>query len=99
MSLVEDGSQFGSIIRSQAGSSLATGATAKVSKVTVVSPTQAKVTYTILLDGQPVLKNQSGVAVFQNGKWKVGAASFCGLLTLENGGSTKNLPAACSAAG
>ena len=99
MSLLEDGSQFAPIIKAQAGSGLASGAAAKVSKVVVVSPTQAKVTYTILLAGQPVLKNQSGVAVFQDGRWKVGAASFCGLLILENGGSSKNLPAACSAAG
>jgi hypothetical protein len=34
-------------------------------------------------------------AVLQDGTWKVGAASFCGLLALQNGGSTKSLPAVC----
>jgi len=34
--------------------------------------------------------------VYQNGTWKVGDASFCGLLTLENGGKA---PSVCSSAG
>ena len=72
VSLLQDGQTFASVIRSQAGSGLASSATAKVTKVTVVSPSQAKVTYTILLGGQPVLSHQSGVAVKQGGTWKVG---------------------------
>jgi hypothetical protein len=56
------------------------------------------VNYNILLDGQPALKNQSGSAVFQDGTWKVGVASFCGLLSLENSGNTSKLPAACHSA-
>jgi hypothetical protein len=65
----------------------------------VESATQAKVTYSILVGGQPALANQSGVAVYQDGTWKVGLASFCGLLALENGGKTSSLPAACQTAG
>jgi hypothetical protein len=57
------------------------------------------VTYNILLGGQPALSNQSGVAVKQAGTWKVGVASFCGLLAVENGGKTSGLPAACKSAG
>jgi hypothetical protein len=70
-----------------------------VSKVTLESPTQAKVIYTIFVSGTPALTNQTGVAVYQNGVWKVGAASFCGLLAVENAGNTSNLPAACHPAG
>ena len=70
-----------------------------MSKVTLVSPTQAKVIYSILVGGTPALSNQTGVAVYQDGVWKVGVASFCGLLTVENGGKTSNLPAACRSAG
>jgi hypothetical protein len=97
VSLLQDGSQFASIISAQAGSGLPAQASAKVTHVTVESPTQAKVTYSILLSGQTALPGQSGTAVFQDGTWKVGTASFCGLLTLETGGSTKSLPAACAA--
>jgi hypothetical protein len=99
ISLLQDGQQFASIIQGQASSTLASQVSATVTKVTLVSPTQAKVTYTLLEGGKPVLSNQTGVAVLQNGVWKVGIASFCGLLALENGGKTSSLPAACKAAG
>ena len=98
VSLLQDGQTFQSIIKSQAGSGLAASATAKVTKVTMVSSTQAKVTYSILIGGQSALANQAGVAVLQDGTWKVGLASFCGLLALENGGKTSGLPAACKSA-
>jgi hypothetical protein len=95
VSLLQDGSMFSSIIKSQAGSGLAAEATAKVTKVTLITTSEAQVTYDILVSGTPELKNQNGTAVLQGGIWKVGVASFCGLLTLENGGSTSSLPAAC----
>ncbi|MFY9891870.1 MAG: hypothetical protein WAK71_26425 [Streptosporangiaceae bacterium] len=98
VALLQDGSQFASVIKAQAGSGLAALATAKVTHVTVNSPTQATVTYEILVSGTPELKNQTGTAVLQNGTWKVGVASFCGLLTLENSGKTSGLPAACKSA-
>lgn len=96
VALLQDGQKFATIIKSQAGSGLAASATAKVTKVTVTSPTQAKVTYSILIGGSPALANQTGVAVKQGGTWKVGLASFCGLLTIENNGTA---PAACKSAG
>ena len=67
--------------------------------VTNVTASQATVKYDILLGGTPALKNQTGTAVNQNGTWKVGVASFCGLLTLENAGKTAGLPAPCKSAG
>jgi len=95
VSLLQDGSAFSTIIKSQAGSGLAAEATAQVTKVTMITSSEAQVTYDILVSGTPELKNQNGTAVLQDGTWKVGVASFCGLLTLENGGSTSSLPAAC----
>jgi ABC-type glycerol-3-phosphate transport system substrate-binding protein len=97
VALLQDGSQFASVIRAQAGGGLAALASAQVTKVTVTSPTQAAVTYNILVDGTPELKGQSGTAVLQDGTWKVGVTSFCDLLTLENGGNSSKLPAACKA--
>jgi hypothetical protein len=96
--LLQNGSQFASVIKSQSGSSLASLATAKVLNVTVNSATQATVKYNILVGGTPELKNQTGTAVLQNGTWKVGVASFCGLLIIENAGKTSGLPAACKSA-
>jgi hypothetical protein len=91
--LLQNGQTFASIINAQAGSSLATSAGAKVSSVTLTSSTQAKVVYDITLSGSTALSNQTGVAVYQGGTWKVGDASFCDLLGLENGGKP---PSVCS---
>lgn len=96
VSLLEDGSQFASIIKGQAGSGLAATASAKVLSVTKTSASQATVKYDILAGGAVALPNQTGTAVLQNGTWKVGVGSFCGLLKLEG---LKSLPAACSSAG
>jgi hypothetical protein len=96
VSLLEDGSQFASIIQAQHGSTLAKVASAKVLSVGMVSSSQALVKYDILADGAVALSNESGVAVLQNGTWKVGVQSFCGLLKLED---MKSLPAACSSSG
>jgi hypothetical protein len=78
------------------GGGLASQASAQVTSLTLTSPTQAAVKYNILLSGSPVLKNQTGTAVYEGGIWKVGDASFCGLLTLENNGKA---PSVCSSAG
>lgn len=93
--LVQDGQKFASVIKSQAGSALAQTASASVQSVTVTSPTQATVKYSILVSGTPVLEGQTGTAVYENGTWKVGTGSFCALLTLQNGGKA---PAGCSSA-
>ena len=98
VNLLQDGTQFASVIKSQSGSGLAALATAKVINVTVNSATQATVKYDILVGGTPQLKNQTGTAVLQNGTWKVGVTSFCGLLIIENAGKTSGLPAACKSA-
>lgn len=96
IALLENGDQFASIIKGQAGQGLASTANAKVLSVSNVTAKQATVKYNILLGTTPALTNQSGTAVFQDGIWKVGDGSFCGLLKLEG---LKSLPPACSSAG
>ena len=89
--LVEGGTKFASVLQSTAKAGA--NASATVQSVTLTSPTQATVHYTILLSGSPVLTGQKGVAVYQDGGWKVSATSFCSLAALESGGKA---PAACS---
>jgi hypothetical protein len=89
---------FAAVIKAQQRSPLAQGATAKVNGVVLTSPTKATVAYDILLNGTPALPNQQGQAIYQDGIWKVGDSSFCGLLKLENSGKTTGLPALCKAA-
>jgi len=95
LALLQNGQALAAVIRAQSKNTLATTATSKVSSVTLTSAKQASVLYTIYVGGQPALKNKHGVAVYQGGVWKVGLVSFCGLLQLENAGSTAGLPAAC----
>ncbi len=63
-----------------------------------MSPSQAKVIYTVLVPGAFELTNLTGRAAYQNGTWKVGVGSFCGVLALENGKKKSSLPAACKSA-
>jgi hypothetical protein len=95
LALLQDGQVLAAVIKAQSGSTLAATATSKVSHVSLTGTTQAAVTYTIFVGGQPALSNQQGQAVYQGGVWKVGLVSFCGLLKLENAGKSAGLPAAC----
>jgi hypothetical protein len=90
--LVQNGQNFVASLDAAAKSSAGATAGATVQSVTITSKTGAKVDYTITISGTPMLAGQKGVAVYQDGTWKVGDTSFCGLLALENSGKT---PAAC----
>lgn len=95
--MLQNGSVFAPVIRAQANSTLARLASAKVTHVTLTGTSQASVTYSILVGGNSKagLPGITGVAVYENGVWKVGDTSFCGLLKIENGNSDKGLFAAC----
>ncbi|MEV7445605.1 hypothetical protein AB0O22_31480 [Streptomyces sp. NPDC091204] len=55
----------------------------EISDVTFTSPTEAKVTYDLLVGGIPVLEDSKGVAVLDDGVWKVSLKSLCGLIALS----------------
>ena len=93
VSLLQNGQTFASTISSM--SALGSSASAKVSAVKMTSASQATVTYTVYLGKTAALPNAKGVAVLENGIWKVSDASFCELLTLQNGGKA---PSVCSSA-
>lgn len=95
VSLLQNGPAFESWIRAQAKSPLAASTSATVSRVTHITGNQARVTYSIRAGGTPVLRNKTGVAVYHDGVWQVGDASFCDLLALENHGSATKLPSYC----
>jgi hypothetical protein len=98
LALAQDGTQLTSFIEKESKTSLgqtASGSTATVSSVTVTSAAQATVHYDVLLLGTPLLKNQTGVAVYEDGVWKVGVATVCGLAALAFSSSSSQLPAIC----
>lgn len=94
--LLQNGSTFASAISAFAKLPLASGIGAKVTKVVPASSTTATVTYNITSGGTSLLSGQTGTSVYQDGTWKVGDASLCGLFKLIPGGS---VPAACSSSG
>ncbi len=94
VTLLQNGSVFESAISGL--TSLVSGLGAKVTGVTVNSATSATVTYNLTASGSSLLSGQTGTAVYEDGVWKVGDASICGLLKLVPGGS---VPSACSSAG
>jgi len=94
VALLQNGAAFAAAISSL--SHLVSGLGATVTGVTVNSPTSATVTYNLTAGGSSLLSHQTGTAVYENGVWKVGDASLCGLLKLAPGAT---LPAACSSAG
>ena len=94
---MQNGQAFATVITAQASSPLAKSAQAKVSSVTITSPTTATVHYSIVEGGQVAVPDQTGQAVLQGGVWKVSAPSFQALLKLEQGqtsGSPSPAPSA-----
>jgi len=95
--LLQNGTVFEPAIKAFASFPLASGIAAKVTSVTINSATKAAVTYNLTAaGGSALLSGQKGVAVYQDGTWKVGDASLCGLFRLIPGGT---IPAACSSVG
>ena len=97
VTLLQNGTTFEAAIKAFANFPLASSLGAKVTNVTVNSATSATVTYSITTSsGSTLLPNQKGTAVYQDGVWKVGDASLCGLLKLVPGSTP---PAACNSVG
>ena len=95
--LLQNGAALESAIKAFANFPLASGIGAKVTNVTVNSATKAAVTYNLTSSsGGALLSNQKGVSVYQDGIWKVGDESLCGLFRLIPGGT---VPSACNSAG
>lgn len=94
VTLLQNGSAFAGAISGL--TSLVSGLGAKVTSVTLTSATTATVKYNLTAGGTSLLNNQTGTAVLDNGVWKVGDASLCGLIKLVPGGT---VPSACSSAG
>lgn len=83
--ILQNGSEFASVLEAEAQSSLAKTSTASVSNIVLNSANGATVTYTIDLSGHPALLNQTGHAVLVNNVWQISDSAFCQLLNLEGG--------------
>ncbi|MFD0364691.1 hypothetical protein ACFQZZ_24890 [Nocardia sp. GCM10030253] len=86
--LVEKGPAFQQALDGMAVNPQAAGTSVTVAEVKLSDSTHADVKYTLLLNGNPVLPDQSGQALKEAGQWKVAAATFCALLAIQSGGQT-----------
>lgn len=89
VALVQDGAKFQSVIQSFLSNPMAGGVTATVSSVTLQGANKAKVVYTVKI-AIGSLKDQTGYAVLEGGKWKIADATLCGLVSLA-----RTAPPAC----
>lgn len=80
---LQDGDLFKAVLDQQGTQSYAQKSAATVQSVKLISPNTAKVIFSVLVAGQPLLPDADGYAVRINGEWKVAAATFCSLLTLQ----------------
>ncbi len=91
--LLQNGTEFATFLQAQAKTTTARSTTVKVTKVTLLSKTTARVTYTIYLGTTPAEPNATGMALLVGKVWKVSDASFCALVSLEG-----SAPKACAKA-
>ena len=87
--LLQNGPRFKPVIQLFASNPLAKQVSVTVSSVTLQGANNAKVVYQVKFAGT-TLPKLTGTAVRQGGKWKLGDASLCKLVSLS--GST---PSAC----
>jgi hypothetical protein len=88
--LLQNGSKFTSLMQTEFTSLGAASPKAVISNISVSNSSNATVKYTIDLNNQPVLTDQTGQAVYANNKWLVSDSTLCGLLKLDG-----LSPAAC----
>ncbi|HZZ97355.1 MAG TPA: hypothetical protein VFE19_10075 [Jatrophihabitantaceae bacterium] len=95
--LLQNGPKLKATLAAQAKSPTAQALSAKVTKVARApgnsNPNVAQATFALLQNGKQLLPPTPGYAVLDHGKWKVSAATFCGLLQLQ-----PNPPKKCSQA-
>lgn len=58
--------------------------TSRVDNIEFTSPTEAKTTFTIMVNGQPTLKGFTGKALYKDGKWYLAASGLCDLVSLAD---------------
>ena len=87
--LLEHGQQFAGELQQQERTPAAQETSAVATDVRVHGD-RAAVTYRIELNGQPVITDQQGEMVKQNGEWKVSDQTFCDIEALSG-----TPPAAC----
>ncbi|MCX5076191.1 hypothetical protein OHA84_09655 [Streptomyces sp. NBC_00513] len=80
--VLQNGDLLKPLLAAVSGHPQAAAVSSEVTGVTFTSPTEAEVTYDLLVSGFPVLSDTKGGAVLEDGVWKVSLTSLCALVKL-----------------
>ncbi|MFD5931429.1 hypothetical protein [Streptomyces sp. NPDC060333] len=80
--VLQNGDLLKPLLAAVSGHPRAAAVSSEVTGVTFTSPTEAEVTYDLLVSGFPVLSDTKGGAVLEDGVWKVSLTSLCALVKL-----------------
>jgi hypothetical protein len=81
--LLEDGDTLQPLMEAFAGDERQQQVRAVVNEVEFTSPEEATVRYALLLEKATAVPTASGVAVLEDGTWKVAKKTLCGLIELS----------------
>ncbi|MER7520595.1 hypothetical protein [Streptomyces sp. NPDC126499] len=81
--LLENGARMAPVLAAFAGDKNAAASSAKVKGIEFTSPSDANVTYDLLVGGKPALPDAKGTSVLQDDTWKVSVRTLCGLVQLS----------------
>src|SRR5690606_3298558 len=84
---VQQSEAFLPVLQAQAANPQSTGLGVEISEIELIDDSNAAVTYTLVMGGNPVRADQAGEAVEGNGEWLVAATTFCTLMALQGGTS------------
>ncbi|MEU9284719.1 hypothetical protein AB0D57_08280 [Streptomyces sp. NPDC048275] len=81
--VLENGARMSEVLQGFSGDERGRQVQSQVQKVQFTSPTDAEVTYALLLKGATALPGAAGTAVEQDGTWKVSVNTLCALVQLS----------------
>ncbi|MFC8371331.1 MULTISPECIES: hypothetical protein [unclassified Streptomyces] len=90
--LLQNGELLGPVLEAFSGDNRVGQVKAEVTEIAFISPTEADVTFTLTLRGATALPDASGVAVDDDGTWKVSVKSLCALVQLSGDESPPDIP-------
>ena len=90
--VLENGDKMTAVLKGFSGDQRGQQVKAHVEKIEFTSPTDANVTYSLLLKGATALPGAAGTSVEQDGTWKVSVKTLCALVQLS--GDASSSPAA-----
>jgi hypothetical protein len=90
--VLENGERMAPVLAAFSGDERGGQVQATVTEVEFTMPTEANVTYDLMLNGATALPGAAGTTVEQDGTWKVSAKTLCALVAMSGNASASALP-------